>query len=914
MANDRARAVTFEFSTPEIALDDEGFGLHVVDFDGLEVVQRPFRFELNLASRDPEIDFARVVNGPGKLEIVRYDIAGAEYHRSTVHGLVTDFQQGGKDGDQVMYRATLRPRLWALSLTRRSRIFSNRSVPEILRELLDEHEVPHEISLKATYPAHETVVQHHETDLAFFARLATKDGIRFAFRHDDAHDTVILSDAPGQDPWIEGDPEVLYKSHDGLVADKDTEETVLDAFLRERTVPGKVNLQDYNHRTPSAGMDAEDEKSDGKDKRGHHQVFGQHYKDANDGKRLARVRREALHTLAKSITARTVCTRFRAGQRFTLAGHYRKSLDGDYLIACVRHRGGQSQDVGTVGSGGSEGADYQNRVGVLPAAVPYRPPGRGELEIVFPDIFVDASVHLSASATISASMSTTIDFDTSFETHDHHHHGAGGKMFGLMTATIGGSGPYAAVDGDGKYVLQPKFPEGGGSTHSARQVQPYTGAGDAGFHFATEAGNEVIYACLDGDPDRPVILGPVPNPDHPSPVTSGNKSQHIIRTTKKNQLLIEDKEGGEWIDLYSPGAGTGLHLGEASAVDGVPDSMAGGIVAHTAGNAIVQAAGGCMLTTVSKLGQIETGKAIISAVGNIITVLKVAAKIKGVHTYSWDPQGKTGSFVYDLAKIGKKASGTKFGGGINMLSPGAIKLATADAFTIMSLLGIKGYTADSIELAAGRSARLLARESLYLYSFSGSVKAIAHEKDMLLLAKKEIEMRSETDDIEIKADEGKMDLTAKKSINLKAEDEDVTVEAEKRDYKLKAKKKVLIEATDDQMKLDAKGKSIALKAKKSVLIEGDTKVTTKSGRADTLVDKGGKIVLKAGTAKIEMSDSKIEFKLGPSTIKMSASGIEIKGPQVKINAQVKAELKAGAMLTLQGSAMAELKGGIVMIN
>lgn len=635
MANDRARAVTFEFSTPEIALDDDGFGLHVVDFDGLEAIQRPFQFELNLASRDPEIDFARVVNGPGKLEIVRHDIAGSVYHSSVVHGLVTDFQQGGKDGDQVMYRATLRPRLWALSLTRRSRIFSNRSVPEILREVMDEHEVPHEISLKATYPAHETVVQHHETDLAFFTRLATKDGIRFAFRHDDAHDTVVLSDAPGQDPWIEGDPEVLYKSHDGLVADKSAEETVVDAFLRERTVPGKVSLQDYNYRTPSAGLDSEDDKSDGKDKRGHHQVFGQHYKDADDGKRLARVRREELHALARTISARTVCTRMRAGHRFTLAGHYRKSLDGDYLVACVRHRGGQAQDVGTGGGpsrpGGGEGADYENWIGVTPATVPYRPASAGDLSVVFLDVFVDLTIDIDVQLG-----------DVNIKTGGG---GGGGRMLGLMTATIGGGGAYAAVDGDGNYVLNPRFPESGGSTHAARQVQPYAGAGDAGFHFGTEAGNEVIYACLDGDPDRPVILGPVPNPEHPSPVASGNSSQHVIRTTKKNEIVIEDKEGEEGIRLFTPEESSTLWLG--STPDG--PSFLDGIYGKTDGSMTLQSKKGTLVGTTGPLkllavaeAELATQKSLqITADDNIMAGAGKILKFSGSKRASMTSAGQT---------------------------------------------------------------------------------------------------------------------------------------------------------------------------------------------------------------------------------------------------------------------------------
>ena len=66
-------------------------------------------------------------------------------------------------------------------------------------------------------------------------------------------------------------------------------------------------------------------------------------------------------------------------------------------------------------------------------------------------------------------------------------------------------------------------------------------------HFPLHAGTEVLLACLNGDPDRPVILGSVANPSSQSPVTSANSSQHIVRTYAGNELLMDDLADSEKI-------------------------------------------------------------------------------------------------------------------------------------------------------------------------------------------------------------------------------------------------------------------------------------------------------------------------------------------------------------------------------
>jgi uncharacterized protein (DUF2345 family) len=66
---------------------------------------------------------------------------------------------------------------------------------------------------------------------------------------------------------------------------------------------------------------------------------------------------------------------------------------------------------------------------------------------------------------------------------------------------------------------------------------------------------------VEADPDRPVIVGVVPNPEIPSPVDLSNHTQNVLRTASFNEMVIEDLLGQERIRVHSPHHDTTLQLG-----------------------------------------------------------------------------------------------------------------------------------------------------------------------------------------------------------------------------------------------------------------------------------------------------------------------------------------------------------------
>jgi hypothetical protein len=72
-------------------------------------------------------------------------------------------------------------------------------------------------------------------------------------------------------------------------------------------------------------------------------------------------------------------------------------------------------------------------------------------------------------------------------------------------------------------------------------------------------GTEVIWTCIDGDIDRPIITGAVPNPLNPSVTTHENNTSNVIKTSSGITMGFHDGAGsGVGQNATGGGAGDGL--------------------------------------------------------------------------------------------------------------------------------------------------------------------------------------------------------------------------------------------------------------------------------------------------------------------------------------------------------------------
>lgn len=170
-----------------------------------------------------------------------------------ITGLIHDVRGPFITGRQAAYRLTLRPWLWLASLTTDYKIFQQKTVVEILDELLADYTFPVELRLDvARYPKREYQVQYGETDYAFFRRLTEEWGISWFFEHSDGKHRLVLTDGNGAFRRFTSPAYHTLRWYPS--ADRVDEEHLFDFQIVDKLVSGGWTGNDYDFVKPRANL------------------------------------------------------------------------------------------------------------------------------------------------------------------------------------------------------------------------------------------------------------------------------------------------------------------------------------------------------------------------------------------------------------------------------------------------------------------------------------------------------------------------------------------------------------------------------------------------------------------------------------------------------------------------------------
>jgi len=496
---------------------------HVVRFTGEEGLSRLYRFDITLYAQDTDLDFEKALSNTAAFTIL------GEKGGIPFHGILERFEQLSHSGPHSFYRAILVPKAWWLTQTTHNQIFLDMKNSQFLGKVFEDaglkKGIDFSIDLQEDYPTWDYVCQYNETHLAFASRWMERGGLYFYFEQGDSGEIMVVTDTlTAHTAMPQG--ETLRYSTPSSLQDGHEEEIVTEFILSQARLPKSVRLRDYNYETPSLELQADAQvKENGQ---GVHYVYGLHFKTRGQGAALAHLRAESFRSREKLYSGVSTVPFLRPGYTFTLENHFRGSFNQKYQTIAIRHEG--SQEAWLVAGLGlnvharhGDGLSYRNAFRAIPAATQFRP------EPVTPR------------PAIAGTLPAKVDAE--------------------------GSGQYAEVDAKGRYKLRMPFDtsdrSGGHATAWVRMAQPYAGAG-YGMHMPLHKGAEVLVGFLEGDPDRPVIVGAVPNPETQSPVTSANQTKARVATSGGNLLSFEDQDGSQSILLFSPVEGSYMRIGSAS--------------------------------------------------------------------------------------------------------------------------------------------------------------------------------------------------------------------------------------------------------------------------------------------------------------------------------------------------------------
>ena len=248
---------------------------------------------------------------------------------------------GMRDGLDV-FVAQIRPWFWMLTLERNIRVFQEKSVKEIIEEVLSEHDFSDfELKLSESYEIREYCVQYRESDFAFLSRLMEEEGIYYFFDHTDAfekNEKLIICDGLSAHQDVEGDPELKFKPRDG--EDSHSGETLTEWAAAEDVTRGKVSLTDYDFETPSIRQMEVTAIPKGQHNYKNYEYYDNlgHYRgESSLGDTRTRIRAEADAIKHLQYRGAGNVRHFATGFLFTLTEHPEEKNNADYLITEALH-------------------------------------------------------------------------------------------------------------------------------------------------------------------------------------------------------------------------------------------------------------------------------------------------------------------------------------------------------------------------------------------------------------------------------------------------------------------------------------------------------------------------------------------------------------------------------------------------
>ena len=512
--------------------------LLVTGFRGSEQLSQPFSFQLSLiAENSTAIDFSKLIGNDITLRVATMG-ESEETEWRYINGICARFAQGNRNEEFTSFYAEVVPKVWLLTRQFRSRIFQQKSVPDILKEVLKGFDCDYQLNGK--YEPREYCVQYRETDFDFASRLMEEEGIFYFFQHSKGAHKMIIADGSVGHLDVPGLTKARYEVVEGGTPKGDH---IFEWRKVQELRAGRFSLWDHSFQQPTQNLEAKDSilesvqagtvshrlkgqandpleiydfpgayavRFDGINPSGGEQS-DRLQKILEDNKRTVKLRMEAEALQSLTIHGSSGCRNFVAGHKFTLDRHF--DGNGDYVLVGVSHDASMANPYRT----GSNTGDltYSNTFICIPFQLPYRPPRRT------PKPFVQ----------------------------------------GVQNALVTGpAGEEIFCDKYGRVKVQFYWDrEGKKDANSSCWLR--VGTLWAGKNWGSinipRIGQEVIVAFVEGNPDEPVIVGSVYNretmPTNKLPdtkVISGLRS-NTYKGKGYNEMSMDDTTGKEKITIHA---------------------------------------------------------------------------------------------------------------------------------------------------------------------------------------------------------------------------------------------------------------------------------------------------------------------------------------------------------------------------
>ncbi|HFO8359016.1 TPA: type VI secretion system Vgr family protein [Escherichia coli] len=699
--------------------------LDVEHFSGREEMSQTYYYIINFTSTDNDLDAGLLLRKSATFTMGTGGLK-EQVSQKVVHGVITDFRRISGSADQAKYQVILEPFIKLLDRQHRShRFFVNKSVPEVVTEVLQEHGLKgweFEFRLKKTYPKREQINQYQESDLQFIQRLLAEVGIFYFFTLQPDTQTEVVHFGDSQ-AALTFDKTLAINSPSGM--NDNRADSVWGLNVTHNVAEASVTTKAYNHREAqyllqSAPADMTHGDGDGIN---YGEVYHYHFRHLERGDKIdpvpetanfyARLGHERYLAEQVRITGNSTDATLAPAQVLTITDSLPPTLPAllrnPVLLTCVGFSASRKDALQVV----LKGVPYSEVICWRPPLLP-RP-----------------------------------------------------KVTGTMTARVTSAKEgdiYAWQDASGMYRVKfdadrdDKNP--GQESMPVRLAKPYSG--DAyGFHFPLIQGTEVAIAFEEGDPDRPYIAHALHDSRHVDHVTDKNGTRNVIRTPANNKLRMEDKRGEEHIKISTEfGGKTQLNLGHN--VNASRKLRGEGAELRT--DDWISIRGGKGIFISADMQPQAQGKMLDmnEAIRQLELALSLARSMAKAATAANATQGdiscqqRLNSSLTDLTAPGMLLHAPD---GIGMVSARALRIASgSESVGIMS--------GDNTDISAGQSFTVVAEGAVSLLSRNQGMQLLAAKGRVNIQAQSDDLSMSSQQNLDIQSSEGKVTVSANQELIL----------------------------------------------------------------------------------------------------------------------------------------------------
>ena len=495
-----------------LKISTKGAGAFVVQsFSGHEELGRLYEYQLELLSERGDITAEQLLgtNATVALEIEQGKAPrffNGYITRFTVQGVVrtTAF----KSGEGYLYIVTLSPGLWFMTRSSDSRIFSDKAIGDVITQKLAADTLMTSSNKAVGTEKRDYIVQYRETDFNFVSRLAEHAGIYYYFTHaNGSHEMVLLNQSGDHQPA----PNLATIR---MVGDDAANPGTLQSLRMVSEVhAGAFSTGDYNYTAPNTQLASVHSGPASHDNAGY-EIYD-HPVDtttADFAAKYAKIRGEELACRYAVVRGEATDRNVQVGFKTTVKGHSVVALNAEYLVISHSFTARNNLAQSAAGAGASFHCEFE----AIPAATQFR------------------SARVVPRPTIAGTQTALVvsDFRNDGDTDK------GGNL--------------------GRVKVRFFWDRYASDSCWARVSTPWAGKG-YGFQNMPRVGEEVLVQFLEGDPDRPVVVGRVHNAENTPPFKlpaganyTGLKSLSIDSSGKSvsgrwNELRFDDTSGKEQV-------------------------------------------------------------------------------------------------------------------------------------------------------------------------------------------------------------------------------------------------------------------------------------------------------------------------------------------------------------------------------